>query len=160
MPAGRFRSGWQTCPVPDITGQVTPVASAEPADRHAKRRQHWLQVFLWAALGLAVAAHLYGLYTPGEPGASVWFPSSDKVLHFAGFAAPTLLAVLLARHWWPAVVFGANAVISELVQAWLLPGRDGDIWDVAADLSGVLAGLVVAWWLHRRASATAGSSPT
>lgn len=119
----------------------------------------WLRIALVVALVLALIAHLYGLYTPGEPGASEWFPSSDKVLHFFGFAAPTLLAMLVVRHWWPAVVFGAHAVISELVQAWLLPGRDGDIWDVAADLSGVLAAVAVAWWLQRRASSTADSNP-
>ena len=109
---------------------------------------------------LALIAHLYGLYTPGEPGASEWFPNSDKVLHFFGFAAPTLLTMLVVRHWWPALVFAAHAVISELVQAWLLPGRDGDIWDVAADLSGVLAAVAIAWWLQRRASSTADSNPT
>lgn len=49
------------------------------------------------ALVLALAAHLYGLYTPGEPGASEWFPNSDKLLHFFGFAVPTLLAMLVVR---------------------------------------------------------------
>ena len=87
-------------------------------------------------------------------------PDNYKVLHFFGFAAPTLLTMLVVRHWWPALVFAAHAVISELVQAWLLPGRDGDIWDVAADLSGVLAAVAIAWWLQRRASSTADSNPT
>ncbi|MFT3862598.1 hypothetical protein [Micropruina sp.] len=111
----------------------------------------WLRIALVVALVLALIAHLYGLYTPGEPGASEWFPNSDKVLHFFGFAAPTLLAMLVVRHWWPALVFAAHAVISELVQAWLLPGRDGDIWDVAADVSGVVVATAawLAWVLGR-----------
>lgn len=110
-----------------------------------------MRTALWTALALALAAHLYGLYTPGEPGASEWFPNSDKLLHFFGFAAPTLLAMLVVRRWWPAAVFAAHAVISELVQAWLLPGRDGDVWDVTADVSGVLAA-AAAWlaWCFRR----------
>lgn len=110
-------------------------------------------------LVVALLAHLYGLYKPAEPGASEWFSNSDKLLHFLGFAVPTTLAVLLARHWWPAVVFAAHAVVSELIQAWLLPGRDGDVLDVLADLTGVLAALGFCWWLQRRASATADSKP-
>ncbi|MFT3970383.1 MAG: VanZ family protein [Micropruina sp.] len=111
----------------------------------------WLRIALVVALVLALAAHLYGLYTPGEPGASEWFPNSDKVLHFFGFAAPTLLAMLVVRHWWPALVFAAHAVISEIAQAMFLPGRDGDVWDVLADLTGVLAA-TVAWLAWRRRS--------
>ncbi len=123
------------------------------------------RVWLWVALLLAVVLHLYGLYRPGEPGESEWFPQSDKVLHLLGFAAPSTLAVLVFRHWWPIVVFAAHAVVSEVAQAWWLPGRDGDLVDVLADLSGLLPAVTIWWWLQRRgsrpsASATADSSPT
>lgn len=112
-----------------------------------------LRITLIVALVLVLIAHLYGLYAPAEPDASEWFPNSDKVLHFLGFAAPTLLAMLTVRHWWPALAFAGHAVISELVQAWLLPGRDGDVWDVAADLTGVLVATAtwLAWRRRRRA---------
>ncbi len=123
----------------------------------------WRRHLLVAGLVIAVALHLYGLYRPGEPTASEWFPQSDKVLHFLGFAAPSTLAVLLFRHWWPIVVFAGHAVVSEIVQAWWLPGRDGDVLDVVADLTGLLPALGLWWWLRRdsqrRASATAASSP-
>lgn len=111
----------------------------------------WLRIALVVALVLALAAHLYGLYTPGEPGASEWFPNSDKLLHFFGFAVPTLLAMLVVRHWWPALVFAAHAVISEIVQGLFLPNRDGDVWDALADLTGVLVATAV-WlaWRRRR----------
>lgn len=111
----------------------------------------WLRIALVVALVLALAAHLYGLYTPGEPGASEWFPNSDKLLHFFGFAVPTLLAMLVVRHWWPAPVFAAHAVISEIVQGLFLPNRDGDVWDALADLTGVLVATAV-WlaWRRRR----------
>lgn len=108
----------------------------------------WLRIALVVALVLALAAHLYGLYTPGEPGASEWFPNSDKLLHFFGFAVPTLLAMLVVRHWWPALVFAAHAVISEIVQGLFLPNRDGDVWDALADLTGVL--VATALWLAWR----------
>ena len=111
----------------------------------------WLRIALVVALVLALAAHVYGLYTPGEPGASEWFPTSDKLLHFFGFAVPTLLAMLVVRHWWPALVFAAHAVISEIVQGLFLPNRDGDVWDALADLTGVLVATAV-WlaWRRRR----------
>ncbi len=111
----------------------------------------WLRIALVVALVLALAAHVYGLYTPGEPGASEWFPNSDKLLHFFGFAVPTLLAMLVVRHWWPALVFAAHAVISEIVQGLFLPNRDGDVWDALADLTGVLVATAV-WlaWRRRR----------
>lgn len=120
----------------------------------------WLRVLLWLALAVALAAHLYGLYTPGEPGASEWFPNSDKLMHVLGFGTPATLAVLVFRHWWPIAVFAGHAVVSEVAQGLWLPGRDGDVLDVAADLTGLLPALVAWWWLQRRASATAASSPT
>lgn len=125
----------------------------------------WRRHLLVAGLVIAGVLHLYGLYAPGEPGAVEWFPQSDKVLHLLGFAAPSTLAVLVFRHWWPIVVFAGHAVVSEVVQAWWLPGRDGDLGDVLADLSGLLLAVTTWWWLQRRgsqpsASATADSSPT
>ncbi len=84
------------------------------------------------------------LYAPagsgGDPPAY-----ADKVVHLAVFAAvawtgrrvgipsrPLLLALV------------AHAVVSELLQRTLLPGRSGDLLDVVADIVGAVAGLVVA----------------
>ena len=123
-----------------------------------------LRTWLWVAFVASVAAHLYGLYTPGEPQAVEWFPHADKVLHFLGFAIPSTLAVLLTRRWWPIRVFAANAVISEVVQHLWLPYRDGDVGDALTDLAGLLPALALYWWLRRRwlqaaSSASADSSP-
>ena len=49
------------------------------------------------------------------------------------------------------VVLGAHAVLSELVQAYLLPERTGDWRDVVADVMGVAAGFA----LGRRSSSVA-----
>lgn len=113
---------------------------------------------LRVAFAVSLALLLWGLYTPGEPGAVELFPHADKVLHFLGFTVPACLAVLVFRHWWPIVAFAANAVISELVQHFFLPHRDGDVFDLIADLAGVLIACGVWWWLQR-ASATASGSP-
>ena len=112
------------------------------------------------AFGLALAAHFYGLYAPAEPGAVELFPYADKVLHFFGFAAPATLAVLLSRHWWPTAVFAGHAVLSEIVQGALLPGRDGDITDVIADLTGVLVAVLVwrSWCSPRSTGRTDGKA--
>lgn len=118
-----------------------------------------LRTLLWLLLALAVAAHLCGLYTPGEPNAVDWFPHADKVFHFVGFAVPSTLAVLLTRHWWPLLAFAANAVISELVQYLWLPYRDGDWFDLLTDLTGLLPALGLYVWLQATSSLTAESSP-
>jgi len=109
---------------------------------------------------IAVAGHLYGLYTPGEPPAVELFPYADKVFHFLGFAVPSTLAVLVVRHWWPIAAFAANAVVSEIVQYLWLPGRDGDLLDLLADLAGLLPAVTLWWWLQRSNAASAESSPT
>lgn len=110
-----------------------------------------LRAWLCLALAVGLAAHLYGLYAPAEPGAAELFPHADKVLHFFGFLVPAALAVVVVGHWWPLAVFAAHAVVSEVIQSRVLPGRDGDPVDVAADLTGVLAALAFWWWLRRRA---------
>lgn len=97
------------------------------------------------AFGLAVAVHLVALYAPGEPGPEVGFPGVDKVVHLLLFAA---VAWTGTKAGLPAVPLAAvlvlNAVVSEVVQALLLPHRDGDVLDAVADVVGVLAGLWLA----------------
>ena len=94
--------------------------------------------------------HLWFLYRPGSPEAGpAIFPHADKVMHFVGFAAPTGVAVLAARAWWPVAVFALHAPVSEVIQALAIELRSGDPWDVAADLAGVAAGAALAWWFRR-----------
>lgn len=103
-------------------------------------------VMLWGALGLAVASHLWGLYSQGQPGPPM-FPGFDKVAHLGSFALVMLTGLLVGyRPRTLAVVLVAHALVSEVVQHTLLPGRSGDVVDLVADVAGVALG-----WLAWRA---------
>lgn len=106
--------------------------------------------FRRALLALAVVVHLVALYAPRLPSTGAdGVPASDKLGHVAVFGAVALtgmLAGLPARRLVPALL--AHALVSELVQHWLLPDRTGDPVDVVADVAGVAAG----WWLGDRLS--------
>ncbi len=105
------------------------------------RRTSW-RVWLWrAGFVLACLIHLYGLYAPRQAGSGVDFPSADKLAHLALFGSVAYLGLRVgvpAR--WLLPVLAANAVISELVQHYLLPLRSGDPLDAVADLCGVALG--------------------
>jgi VanZ family protein len=108
------------------------------------------RVHVWAwriAFVAAVVLQLYGVYAPREAGPNVGIPQIDKVAHcflFAAVAFTGLKAGVPAR--WLLGALAANAVVSELVQHWLLPQRDGDPFDALADLAGVALGA----WLGSR----------
>lgn len=104
-----------------------------------------------ALLVVSLVIQCVVLYSPQGPGVSP-FPLSDKVVHLLVFAAPAALALLAGFR--PALVvalLGAQAVLSEVLQAEFLPGRSGDPLDVVADLAGVgLAVVAVGWWVRSR----------
>ena len=99
---------------------------------------------LIAALAAAVLVQLVVLYAPSAPSVPA-FPNVDKVVHVSVFLVPVLVALLAGMR--PRVVvpvFAAHALLSEVMQHTLLPGRSGDPLDVVADLVGVALG-VLAW---------------
>jgi VanZ family protein len=108
------------------------------------------KVWLWRiAFVAAVALQLYGVYSPREAGPHIGIPQIDKVAHcflFAAVAFTGLKVGVPAR--WLLGALAANAIVSELVQHWFLPQRDGDPFDVLADLAGVVLGA----WLGLRAN--------
>ncbi len=124
---------------PDLTlerdespgGTVAPVANPDPSTR---------RLLLWL-LPLVLAVHLLALYLPGTPGV----PEPlyvDKVVHALLFAVPVwLLGRLTGRIWLVAGLFAAHAAISELMQYWVVPFRNGGVFDALADLVGVGLGL-------------------
>jgi VanZ family protein len=100
------------------------------------------RVAFWVALvGVVALALLPGNDTPA-------FPWSDKVNHFGAFAVLTGLARFAypGRRGWTilAAMLGVGVGI-ELLQALPVIGRDAEIGDVVADLSGAFTVLV----LHR-----------
>ena len=101
------------------------------------------------ALALAVAVQLVVLYRPQGVGPPL-FPQADKLAHLTIFLVPVALAVAAGwRRWVVAAVFGAHALLSEVVQAVLLPHRSGDPVDAVADLTGVALGVVVGGYVLR-----------
>ncbi|MDN5795212.1 MAG: VanZ family protein [Intrasporangium sp.] len=111
-----------------------------------------LRVYLSVAVAAGlVVLHLCVLYWPvvTVQGPVSW---SDKVVHVLVFALPAFaVGWVWRRIWLTAMIFGAHAVVSELVQALLLPGRSGDPWDTAADLIGVGVAVVALLVVRRRA---------
>jgi hypothetical protein len=115
--------------------------------------------------GLAVLAHLYGLYRVTGPPTPPWFPHADKLEHLVGFAGPVALVLLavglrarslggvLSRRACTlvAVLFGLHAVVSELAQHFFYTTRSGDPLDALADGLGVLGGVLLARRLLRGA---------
>jgi VanZ family protein len=96
---------------------------------------------------LALAVQLIALYAPRAPSeGSGW--GLDKVVHAALFAA----VVWTGRRAgvpavWLVVICAVHAPVSELVQAHLLPHRDGTVGDALADLAGVAVGALLP--IHR-----------
>lgn len=104
----------------------------------------------WAFLATLVV-QLIVLYVPRAP-ASPHVNGFDKVIHLSIFAAPALAALIVGiRARWALGILAVYAPISELVQHFLLPHRTGDVFDVIADLSGVLlGGLAYLVWNRRQ----------
>jgi hypothetical protein len=99
----------------------------------------------WTAFAIASAIHLLALYTPRQVGPEMGIPYIDKVGHvlvFAIVAYTGLKAGLRARPL--GVVLLLNAVLSEVVQHFVLPQRSGDAFDTLADAAGVALGLFAA----------------
>lgn len=139
MPPGCGNWCWRS--LPEHNGSATPSAGG------TNRRLGWLA-------GLAVAVQLFALYLPGGPNQPLelpFVPGADKVVHALLFAVPVyLLGRLTGRIGVVAVGFAVHAVLSEVVQGRVIPYRDADPWDAAADLVGIA--LAVGLLLLRRKS--------
>ena len=109
----------------------------------AEHDRFWPILLLLAAF-LAMS---YGLYAPNLPAGNSDLPL-DKLGHFAMFAVVAALAVLVEiRIRWIVVILIVQAVLSEIIQHLVLPGRAGDPWDLLADLLGIAIGVLAGLWL-------------
>jgi hypothetical protein len=107
---------------------------------------------LWRlAFGVALALQLIVVYAPSGPGGPE-ITGLDKVVHVLIFFAPALAALMMGiRARWALGILVLHAPISELIQAVGLSQRDGDVFDVMADLAGVaLGGLAYMVWKRRQ----------
>jgi VanZ family protein len=106
---------------------------------------------LWrVAFGVAIAVQLIAVYAPVGPGGPE-VTGLDKVVHILIFFAPALAALMMGlRARWALGILALHAPVSELIQHFALPQRDGDLFDVMADLMGVvLGGLAYMVWKRR-----------
>jgi len=102
-----------------------------------------IDTYLFVAV---VAVHLAVLYWPRSP--STGGLPIDKVVHAAIFGMVLWAAARARLPVWPVgVLLAVHAVVSELVQHYLLAGRSGDPVDSLADLTGVV---IVGLFLWRR----------
>lgn len=108
------------------------------------------QSWRWALLAAAVVMQAFALYLPAVPGPSLQLPM-DKLVHFLLFAVVAFLARWAGVPLWlTAALLLTQAVASELVQGFLLSERGAEWADFAADLLGIVAGLVAGSWLRAR----------
>ena len=95
---------------------------------------------------MAFAGSLVVLFSPKTPD-GVGSHGRDKLIHACLFG---LLAFLAQRAYgFGLLLVLAYAVVSEVLQAVLPIGRDGNVLDALADMTGAL----LAWrwaWLHER----------
>ncbi|MEM9585832.1 MAG: VanZ family protein [Planctomycetota bacterium] len=103
-----------------------------------------LGIFVLAAYWLLIFA---GTHLPSPPDVAAQL--SDKSKHFIAYLGLTWLLCYVTqsshaarRFTTIAVVASAYAVLDELTQGFV-PGRQPDVWDLLADLAGILAGLSV-----------------
>ena len=123
-----------------------------PADGAVVRKPNpYSPKLLWRlAFGVALAVQLIAVYAPVGPGGPE-ITGLDKVVHISIFFAPALAALMMGiRARWALGILALHAPVSELIQAVGLPHRDGDVFDVTADLGGVLlGGLAYVVWKRR-----------
>ncbi|GLY28317.1 hypothetical protein Kisp02_16820 [Kineosporia sp. NBRC 101731] len=95
-------------------------------------------------LVLTLVLHLVVLYAPRTPGTG-GLPV-DKVVHGAIFGGLVWAAARANLRLGPvALVLAGHAVVSELLQHFVLPNRSGDPADVVADLAGVVIVTAILW---------------
>jgi VanZ family protein len=97
-----------------------------------------------------LALQLVVLYWPRTPSES-GLPYVDKLIHFTVFALVVVTAVRAGLPRLPVfAVLALHAPVSELIQHYVLPHRDGDWTDATADLVGVAAGVLIVTFTSRR----------
>jgi len=120
--------------------------------RESHRR---LNAVTWRALCLAAVLAMTYLMIAPRPGEISPIIRSLRqqftggyVLHIAAYCMMSLAGFWMAsmfqrplKHWVIAVLT-LHAIASEVAQIWI-PTRSWDLWDIACNLTGILAGLLI-----------------
>lgn len=105
-----------------------------------------LRAMAHATLVFGLMLQTWMLYRP-IAGEALLPHNSDKVGHAFMFGLPAGLALWLGYRWAP-LLLAWYAPVSELIQGTSWVGRDSDIHDVVADITGIL--LVCGFLVVRR----------
>jgi VanZ family protein len=103
-------------------------------------------------IGLAIGTHTPSILVPRPT------DHTDKVYHFSAFAGLAVLVGLafdVRRYVLAGILLAGYAAIDESTQYFV--GRDVDIFDWCANVSGICLGLVIAATVHRRRNRSSGS---
>lgn len=118
--------------------------------------KHHIPTLLWAGIILLIIS-IPGNYVPKPPRFIELF-SPDKIFHLLLFAP---FSYLLARGFWKtmrqmkksiliSISFGIiYAISTELLQYFVVRGRNGNFFDTIADCVGVFIGAYVFYKVHR-----------
>lgn len=132
---------------PRRRGREKPRGPTRPSSR--VKRWRW-------AFAAALLVQFVALYRPNPPTVETGLPL-DKLVHVGLFASVGLLGVLAGVPVrWLVLGLALQAVLSEAIQG-LVPGRGADLWDVVADISGMVVG--VGLGVRMRATRSAGNTP-
>lgn len=121
---------------------MTSLTSSNASRRGRARLSLLLTIFL--ALGVGAATLL-----PSALPLSADLPGNDKLHHLVGFAVLALPTATLAPRltWGVLPLLALYGGLIEVVQPWV--GRERDLFDLSADLLGLLVGLGLGLLLHR-----------
>jgi VanZ family protein len=114
-----------------------------PHPKHVRLPRDASRTAALVAFVALVVLQLCAVYWPQVhvQGPVTW---TDKIVHVLLFLAPTVAGLLAGvRPAYVLVPLAVHAPVSELLQHFVLPHRSGDVWDVVADLSGVVLGVTL-----------------
>ena len=127
-----------------------------------KRRLHIIfRTYFPALLWLAAATYLFLMPTDGlESTSLIDIPYADKWVHmalFLGLVQLWLMPQYLHRNalpkktaWSALLLAVAYGIAIEIVQGSFTANRSADPWDVLADTSGAVLGILLLPWVVRR----------
>lgn len=101
-----------------------------------KRRIKWTVLLIWTAVVFVLTG-----YPSLESPKIIEFPI-DKAYHFMIFFILGLLAVRIFRLKGYLIFCGVAVILAEMQQLWI-PGRDFELLDIIAGISGFVAAYIV-----------------